>query len=209
VDAHTFTGAGLSSASYQLLFPFIDDAGVRAYIKRNCASRTEYWLRRLLCVTRYNELTISFSVRGYLKKWTNFKFGEVNVARLEEAVRQGRFRRIEFDQDNIGQFQRTANFVTHSGATLFLAYIPTIDVVNQAEPEKFARSMDMFRGCSATNSGVVFLDYNREFQSRHELFFDPIHLNRQGQKVVTERLAADLRTFLNHTLAKGQAVQLK
>ena len=65
VDAHSFTSAGLSSASYTLLYPFIGDPGIRAYIRRNCASATEYWLRRLLCVTRYNELTIC-AVCGYL-----------------------------------------------------------------------------------------------------------------------------------------------
>lgn len=201
VDAHSFTSAGLSSASYTLLFPFIDDAGIRAYIKRNCRSRMEYWLRVLLCAPRYNELTLSLSVRGYLKKWSNFKFGSVHVQRLEEQVRRGRFRHIAFDADNIRLFGETAKVVANGGATLCLTYIPTIDILNRAEPEKFEHAMELFRGCVATHRNVVFLDYNSEFQSRHDLFFDSIHLNREGQKALTERLSEDLKRQLVHSSA--------
>ncbi|MCY2924828.1 MAG: hypothetical protein NT031_05215, partial [Planctomycetota bacterium] len=209
VDAHTFTSAGLSSASYRLLFPFIDDPGIRAYVKRNCGSRTEYWLRVLLCAPRYNELTITLSFRGILHKWTNFKFGQVNAERLAAQVREGRFRRIGFDPDNLRLFDDTANFVGSHEATFCLAYIPTIDIFNQAEPDKFSRSMDLLRSYAATNSSVRFLDYNREIQGRHELFYDPIHLNRPGQKVVTERLAEDLRAFLTKTTANSRTIQRK
>jgi hypothetical protein len=196
VDGHTFTGAGLSSSSYQLLFPFIDDPEIRAYIKQNCISSTEYWLRRLFCLPRYNELTLSLAVRGYLHRWTSFKFGKVDVSRLANEIREGRFRHIEFDQENSKQFEKTVAFVCSQDSSLFLAYLPTIDVFNAAEPEKFGHTMEIFKSYAATNSSVNFLDYNETFQSRHELFRDPIHLNRDGQKEVTARLAADLRRAL-------------
>jgi hypothetical protein len=196
VDAHTFTDSGLSSSSYQLLFPFIDDPQVRAYIKRNCAARTVYLLRCLFCTTRYNELTFSLAIRGYFKMWTNFKYGRIDVAHLSQQIREGRFRRIGFDQDSIDLFRTTAEFVSAQGATFFPTYIPTIDVFNQAEPEKFERSMELLNSLTATNSGVVLLNYNASLQTRHELFFDPIHLNRDGQKEVTSRIAKDLKRFL-------------
>jgi hypothetical protein len=198
VDAHTFTGAGLSSSSYQLLFPFIDDPEMRRYLKQNCASRTEYVLRRLLCTTRYNELTISLAMRGYLKKWTNFKFGKYNIEAIRQQIREGRFRRIAFDKDSINLFEKTTSFVSSHGCTMFLAYIPTIDVFNGAEPEKFQHSVEMLDHYAATSPTIVFLDYNREYQSRHDLFFDSIHLNRDGQKEVTARLAQDLKRFLSN-----------
>jgi len=203
VDAHTFTGAGLSSSSYQLLFPFIDDPEMRAYIKRNCASRNEYILRRLLCVTRYDELTLSLSIRGYLRKWTSYKFGKVDVAALGQQIQEGRFRRIEFDRDNINQFENTLSFVRDNHCTLFEAYIPTMDVFNRAEPDKFQRSMEMLSKYAATNSRVVFLNYNEVFQSRHELFRDPIHLNRDGQREVSAKLAEDLKRCLGQEAIVG------
>jgi len=196
VDAHTFTQSGLSSSSYQLLFPFIDDPEVRAYLKQNCSCSSQYLVCRLLCSPRYNELLLSFAARGYLKNWSNFKQGSIDPRRLDQFLGPGRLRRIEFDSDNLQQFANTLNFVRDHGCTMFLAYIPTLDLLNDTEPKKFARAMKILSQCAATNSQVVFLDYNKELQARHELFYDPIHMNRQGQQEVTERLAADLKPFL-------------
>lgn len=195
VDAHTFAASGLSSSSYQLLLPFIDDPEIRAYIKQN-SSPNHYLLCRLLCTPRYNEMLLSLAARGYLKNWSNFKQGAIDPRRLGQFLGEGRMRHIEFDSANLQEFVDTLNFVRGRGCTLFLAYIPTLDLLNQAEPKKFARAMDIFSRCAATNSEVVFLDYNKELQGRHELFCDPIHMNRKGQQEVTERLAADLKPFL-------------
>lgn len=200
VDAHAFTDSGLSSSSYQLLFPFIDDPDIREYIRRNCASRTEYVLRRLLCTPRYNELLLSFVVRGYLNKWTNFKFGRVNPEVLRQQVQQGRFRRIEFDHDNLCQFARMVDFVTRHHTRLYLVYIPTIDILNQAEPDKFQRSLSLFTSFASTNSDVVFLNYNEQFEVRHELFFDSVHLNREGQRELTKQLVHDLEPAFEHSV---------
>lgn len=200
VDAHTFTSSGLSSGSYQLLFPFIDDPDIREYVLRNCASRTEYVLRLLLCTPRYQELTLSFVFRGYLNKWSNFKFGRVNSEVLSRQIQQGRFRRIDFDRDNLREFARMVDFVTHRHTRLYLAYIPTIDILNQAEPEKFGRSLSFFTSLASTNSDIVFLNYNPQFEARHELFFDSLHLNREGQREFTKQLVRDLEPALEHSL---------
>jgi len=200
VDAHSFSDAGLSFNSYQNLFPFIGDPEILAYIKRLSGSRSEYVLRRWICATRYNEFTASLAVRGYLRNWANFKLGTANIDRLARQVRQGQFRRIGFDADNVAQFGQAAEFAAAHHATLFLAYIPTVDILNQAEPEKFQRSLDLFRGYAASNTNVIFLNYNEALQSRHELFWDPTHLNREGQKEVTARLAEDLKRFLNRPM---------
>lgn len=196
VDAHAFTGAGLSSSSYQLLFPFIDDPEVRDYIRRNCSSRSEYLLRRAFCTTRYDELTLSLAARGFLRKWTSFKSGQVDVGTLRRQVQEGRFREISFDRENINVFSNTVRFVTRRDITLLLAYIPTIDAFNQAEPAKYRRSLEILAGFAPADSGVVFLNYNPEFETRHELFRDPIHLNRDGQREITARLARDLKEVL-------------
>lgn len=200
VDAHSFTSSGLSSGSYQLLFPFIDDPDIREYIRRNCASRTEYVLRRLFCTPRYQELTLSFVARGYLNKWSNFKFGHVNPEVVRRQIQEGQFRRIDFDRDNLSQFARMVDFVTHHHTRLYLAYIPTLDILNQAEPDKFRRSLSVFTSFASTNSDIVFLNYNPQFEARHELFFDPLHLNRDGQREFTKQLVRDLEPALEHSL---------
>lgn len=40
------------------------------------------------------------------------------------------------------------------------------------------------------------VDYSREFQDRHELFFDAVHLNPKGQPLVSQRLGQDLAPWL-------------
>jgi hypothetical protein len=147
---------------------------------------------------------LSLSIRGYLRKWTSYKFGKVDVAALGRQIREGRFRRIGFDRDNINQFENTLSFARSNHCTLFEAYIPTIDVFNQAEPEKFQRSMEMLSNYAGTNSSIIFLNYNEVFQSRHDLFRDPIHLNRDGQREVSARLAEDLKRYLRQaTVVRG------
>jgi len=199
VDAHTFTGSGLSSSSYQLLFPFIDDPDIREYIRRNCASRTEYILRRLFCTPRYNELMLTLVVRGYLNRWSNFKFGHVDPEVLRRQIRQGRFRRIDFDRDNLSEFARMADFVASRHIRLYLVYIPTIDILNQAEPEKFQHSLSLFTSLASTNRDIVFLNYNAQFEVRHDLFFDSVHLNREGQREITAQLVRDLEPAFEHS----------
>lgn len=209
VDAHTFTSSGLSSSSYQLLFPFIGDPDIREYIRRNCASRTEYFLRRLFCTPRYNELLLSFVARGYLNKWSNFKFTRVNPEVLRKQVQQGRFRRIEFDRNNLSEFAKMVDFVSRQHTRLYLAYIPTIDILNQAEPEKFQRSLSLFTSFASTNSDIVFLNYNPQFEARHELFFDSVHLNREGQREITAQLVRDLElVFTNSASAHARQSNL-
>jgi hypothetical protein len=129
VDAHSFTSSGLSSSSYRLLFPFIDDELVRNYIRRNCASRSEFLLRRLLFLPRYNDLTLSLAVRGFLRDWANYKLGKVDVDVLRQQIETGRFRRIAFDKENIQAFEEMVDFVMNRHLNLLLAYIPTIDIL--------------------------------------------------------------------------------
>jgi len=43
---------------------------------------------------------------------------------------------------------------------------------------------------------VVFLDYSRAFETRYDLFYDMIHMNAKGQRVLTEDLAGRLKEVL-------------
>jgi hypothetical protein len=200
VDAHTFTSSGLSSSSYTLLYPFIDDPDIGAYILQNCGNKKDYWLRRVLWSARFNELTLSLAFRGHLGRWSNLKLTKVNAARLQEEVNRGRFRKIGFGPDSIRVFRETASMVTEKGVLFCSAYIPTIDILNKAEPAQFARAMEIFTDIERGMPGVRFLDYNAVLQNRHELFFDAIHLNRDGQAELTGLLVRDLGKLLREPI---------
>ena len=79
---------------------------------------------------------------------------------------------------------------------MILLYVPTLDLYNAVEPVKFAGAIRRFESYAAADSGITFLNYNLELAGRHELFYDPIHMNPEGQRVVTDRLATDLAAIL-------------
>ncbi|MER2582344.1 MAG: hypothetical protein ABTR20_06460 [Candidatus Competibacter sp.] len=196
VDAHSFTAAGLSKNSYQLFLPFMADPTVRDFLAAQKAlSGLEWGVRRVLRTARFNETTLALAVRGLQGNWQSYKRGQVDLARLEKQIANGDFRRIAFEATEQARFEALREFLRARGIRLILAYYPTVDVLNRAEPERFAQAMALLAGFANPEQGVWLLDYNAEYAGRHELFFDPIHLNVDGQAVITERLARDLNAL--------------
>lgn len=195
VDAHTFTGQGLSLNSYALFYPYMDTISARDYVRR-AAPFSTYWMRRLVRLSRFDLNSCNASLRGWLRIDSNFKRGTVDLARLRKDIDRGEIRPISFDQECIDCVEQTLDFIASKGIHCVLAYIPTVDVFNQAEPEKYNRAIAMLKSYADRYDTVTFLDYNVLFAHRHELFFDPIHLNAEGRAVVTEQLAQDLAGML-------------
>ena len=195
VDAHTFTGKGLSLNSYTLFYPFMDSPSVDAYVRQH-ACYSEYWLRRVLQLPRFDLETCNASLRGWLGVSTNLKRGKVDSDRLKKEIATGAIRRISFDEESLASFEETLRFVSGKGIYIVLLYIPTIDLYNEAEPEQFERAVQLLQYYSTIYDGIAFLNYNPVFSHRHELFYDCMHLNPQGQKLVTEKLAHDLKSIL-------------
>jgi hypothetical protein len=195
VDAHTFTGQGLSLNSYSLFYPFMDSPSVDEYIRQQ-ASSVDYSVRHALKLWRFNLESCNDAFRGWLGLRSNLKRGTVDVERLKKEIASNQIRHISFDEDCIKCFDETLQYVVKKGISVVLLYIPTIDLYNEAEPEKHQHAIDMFREFSAKYDRVTFLDYCPAFAHRHELFYDPIHLNPQGRWLVTERLAKDLKRIL-------------
>jgi hypothetical protein len=202
VDAHTFTGSGLSANSYSLFYPFMDCPSVKSYVRQN-APTTAYQIRRFVKLARFDLDACNASIRGWTRSDANLKRGLVDVERLHRSIDQGDVRRISFDPECFDQFERTLEFLQQREIPCVLLYIPTIDVLNEAEPEKHAEAIRLFQTYTARFRHVAFLDYNASFSHRHELFYDAVHLNPAGRALVTERLAADLKAILANPASLG------
>ncbi|MBT7161815.1 MAG: hypothetical protein HN904_03500 [Victivallales bacterium] len=205
VDAHTFTSAGLSANSHRLFYPFLSSPAVRGYVSQSAASPLECGLRRLVVASRFSEVTLALSARGWLRKWTNFKVGSVDVERLQKQIAAGDIRPISFDEDAIRVFEETLREAQSHDIHVVLTLIPTLDILNDAQPEAYAKAVRMFGDYAADNPHVTFLDYNPGLSHRHELFYDAIHMNPAGQRQVTERLGRDLALILADS--DGQAAK--
>lgn len=192
VDAWTFTGEGLSENSHILFYPFLDDVAINKMIKKT-APKSEYLTRKVIKSTRYNEGLIASSIRGYLKKWDNLKFGTVNVQKLNNQIKNGKFRKINTTVENISILLETIQLLQDKQIKVILLYLPTIDSINKVEKEKFENTLQIFRDLENEYNNVEFVNYLEPFSHQHDLFFDPIHLNPKGQSIVTEKLI----TYLN------------
>ena len=196
VDAHLFTEGGLSRNSYQLFYPFLDNPVIKQHILKASPPWQELLLRKVFQTSRYNEMLVSQSMRGWLKKWTSFKHGQVNLDRLKKEIDSGLIRKIEFNDKSIALFNETLKIIKKENAIVVLVYIPTIDIMNEAEQEKFNQAISLFEKIADADRSIYFLNYNEPYSHQHDLFFDPVHLNAKGQKALTQELIKNLKAIL-------------
>jgi hypothetical protein len=195
VDTRLFTARGLSSNSYRLFFPFLGDPVVREYVKVHCRAPGEYALRRLVRSSRYSDVTLSLALRGHLRRWDNLKRGQVDPGQVEARLAR-RPMPVAFDADAIARFEETLAVVERSGGTLVLLHLPALDLLNRRDPDARRRAAAMFRAYAAGHPHVRYLDYDTAYEHDHRMFYDALHMNPHGQRVVTDRLARDLAPVL-------------
>jgi hypothetical protein len=194
VDLATFTGDGLSRNSYKLFYPFIDDMYVNEYVKGN-SDITDYWLHKLMKTTRFNDDGLKNSaVRGWLDNWDNFKNNIIDIETYKKQLANGDERSIQMNDMLIRQFKETVNMITDIGVKVILINTPTLDLLNQYEPDKYADIISWYTCFAAENELVEFWDFNPQYSSDHSIFSDRIHLNRHGQQVITGEIINHLKS---------------
>jgi len=196
VSAFTFTDKGLSSNSYKLFYPYLDDPDMSAHIHRSATSSSEVLYRRIFATMRFDETTLSLAFRGYTGVRENLKIGHVDIAATQQRIAQGQTRSMAIEPDNVKLFEQTLDFARARGVRVLLVYIPTLDLFSNADRPAHDQVIALLQQIAARHDGVTFLDYNTDLESRHELFFDPIHMNAAGQAIVSQRLAGDLSLVL-------------
>ena len=199
VDAWLFTGQGLSKNSYTLFYPFMDESFISKYIKKH-ASLYDYITHKYIKTTRFNEQLISGAFRGYLKNWSNLKYGHVNIERLKKSIKNNTFREIKTEKENIELFIETLESLKENKIKVYLVYIPTIDLLNEAEPSKFKQTIQLFKSMETKFDNVTFINYLEPYSHDYKLFYDPIHLNPEGQLIITSQLILDLKESLHEDI---------
>lgn len=197
VSAFTFTDRALSSNSYQLFYPYLDDPIAAAHIRGSAQSIDEMFWRKIFTTLRFDEVTLALSMRGYMGLRANLKAGHVDVEATRERIRRGEARRMEIDPLNVDLFEQTLAFAQSHSVRVVLVYIPTLDVLSNSDRPAHDTVMAKVKTIAARHKGTMFLDYNRELETDHGLFFDPIHMNAAGQMLVSRRLAEDLSRALD------------
>ena len=185
VDLCTFTGEGLSANSYKLFYPFMDDAKIGRYIREQGGAQ-DYWLHKLVRTTRYNDDAMKNGVaRGWLHNWSNMKSGVIDIEAYKQQLARGGERHIEMNPELMAEFCETVEMLTSRGVKVALVNTPTLDLLNAYEPDRYQMMVNWFQQYADSLDLVEYWDFNPEYSHRHELFYDRIHLNVQGQQVIS------------------------
>ena len=180
---------GLAINSHALFFPFINESpSVANYVRAN-ASYKEYMLKNLIPLTRYDDSRIGAVIRGYRHDWRNHSVKQLNIEYLKHQITIGDFWKVQLNPDIQAIFEETLDFLERQNIHLFLVHLPNIDLLNNAEFEKCTEAINYIRKTIAQHPNITLIDANSTFESRHELFIDPLHLNPKGQHELTTFLA--------------------
>lgn len=198
VDPRMFWSDDLSVASYTLLLPYIDNPVISQYIKQE-AGWQEYYTSRLLRTARFQDHTIVQALRGLLDKMEIEQKSRIKIENfqyyLKKEDRWGR--KIRVNPESLKTFHNSINYLTAKDIKVLLVFIPLIDLVNEIDPVNQEEVIKIFQETARINENVYFLDYNRDYQYKYALFYDPWHLNKDGKELVTEKLIAELQSLLS------------
>ena len=134
-------------------------------------------------------------MRGYLKNWSNLKYGIVDTIKLEKKIDNQTYRKINNNPDNIRVLEETLSLLRENNINVILLNLPTIDKLTTIQQEDFNNTFRIFK--NLTNDQVEFVDFQEPWSHRYDLFFDPIHLNPNGQSTITEKLIEYLKISYN------------
>jgi hypothetical protein len=198
IDPWLFTGEGLSRNSWLLFLPFMDDPAVREYIKSSAPGRFDYLRYKYIRTSRYNAKLLNAAARGWLKNWDNLKFGVVDTVRYgsEEALRS--FRPITFSRELMDDFSSTLDYLKKEDVRVILLNTPIWQPLVNAQKKEYDRAMFLIDSIAQKHlPGAEIIDFVPRFSGRTELFFDPIHMNPEGQRAVTSALAKEMKLGVN------------
>jgi len=196
VESTSFSDEGLSSNSYRLFFPFIENPEISAYLRSQSTSSTEYYLRKVIKTSRYDEVTAALAVRGFMGFEKNLKFGSFDAEKATRWLEQGRNRPVKIVESNLKVFMETMEYAKSRGVKVLLVDMPAVDVLNQVEQPLSDPVRSIFRALPGKYPNVAYLDLSRAYEKRHEIFYDMIHMNADGQKIVKEAIGTRTRTML-------------
>ena len=183
---------GLAINSHALFYPFINESPTVANYVRSNATVKDYYLKMLVPLARYDDTRIGAVIRGYRHDWKNRSVKQLNTERLKQQIAKGSFWKVQFNPDTQAIFEKTLDYLEAQDIRLFLLYLPNVDLLNNAEPEKTIEALCYIKKTISRHPNVTFIDANSSFESRHELFIDSLHLNPHGQQEVTNFLSAKL-----------------
>lgn len=191
VDPFSFNDEGLSQNSFMLFYPWMDDSYVDEFIRRSTDNVT-FWGHKIFRLSRYSDDLIKQSFRGWKNDDRNYK----TTYLTDEIYERGKDkweRPIKFNQPLMHNLEETINHITSKGIHVVLLQSPSYYKLTENQQEKYKKILDYFQSLTNKFPLVSFIDYDQIYNRQSNLFFDPLHLNVEGQELMTKRLIEDIK----------------
>jgi hypothetical protein len=161
---------------YSIFYPFMDNKAIDQYIYKR-ADRMDY------LVHKYDNLkTVSLNpAASYFKKSEENKI------------------QVELNKDKVVAFEKSIRLLEKNKVKTVVVMMP-IYYQKQLmfDSLSYKRFVSYFKECSALNKNVSYFDANTDSFSRNALLFsDLVHLNREGQRKITEIFGEYLKKSMN------------
>jgi len=191
VDIYSFQQEGLSENSHLLFYPFFDDTEISHYLKSEC-STWDYCQHKYIRLSRYSDDVINASFRGWTNDDRNRKTNQFDAKTPEAALKKW-MRPIGFNKELMNSLDSIIDISNRTGAITILLNTPTMSIINRYQPERYDSIISYYHNRVAAEKNVYFLDLNPTYQDSIYLFSDPVHMNVEGRKRVTDALINYIR----------------
>ncbi|MDL2323425.1 SGNH/GDSL hydrolase family protein [Bacteroidales bacterium OttesenSCG-928-A17] len=185
VDQFSFAEEKSSENAYKLFYPFMDEPVMDEYIRENASDWRDYYSHKYFPLCRYTDQLINASIRGWFDDYSNKKHGILDI----EKYRKGNPRRdVSMQPDLVETFKKTMNLLLERNIRVILITAPIVDTLNEYNPENRDKVIRFLEEYAADNNLIEYWNFNPELSSDYKIFFDPTHLNPQGQEFFTQKI---------------------
>jgi len=174
---------------YTLFYPYVDNPAIDTFI-RNRADQREYLSHKYIRSLRYDIQLVKSSINGYLNNYSNIKTLDLDTNSLGGLRGSRNSVEIEIDEDKRKLFERTIGLIQEHGAEVILINMPMYSLKFKTfKSSDYNNYISYFESYSSGNDNVLFLDLNTpSFNTRNNYFSDPLHINRNGEKVISTKI---------------------
>ena len=171
---------------YLLFLPFIDEPSMGAFIRSKTDAK-EFWIRKVIRCSRYNNDMIALSIKGYMHNYENQKHVVLDNTALSGLKSEANSVSVELDPEKIRLFRESIALMKLHSKKVILVNMPVFSTKQETfQADGYAAYLKTIQQAANANDGIYFLELNNTDLIKNPNYFsDPLHLNADGQAQVT------------------------
>lgn len=186
--------------NYQQFLPYLDEPSVSDAVfgYQNGISKKDKIIPFEKYIGEYDLAAVGISEFFDIKKFSNEKYkgyrgreAASNYTGIEKALESGKKVTINVDDASIKLFETFLKYCKESGIKLFLIHTP-IYTLNQSVIANYREIILIYKNLAEKYDTPILNYSDNPISYRKDLFYDGVHLNKQGSELFSEVLADDL-----------------